>query len=95
MNIVFFGTSDFALAVLHRLIDSEHKILAVVTQPDRQKGRALKISPAPTKVSTHDSGFHAQDDQLTIKLLPFEAEIGGEWCKAQIQKRPTCVGLFT
>lgn len=50
MNIVFFGTSDFALGILHKLIDSKHKVLAVVTQPDRQKGRALKISPPPTKV---------------------------------------------
>lgn len=50
MNIVFFGTSEFAMPVLHRLIESNHKVLAVVTQPDRQKGRRLKLSPPPTKV---------------------------------------------
>ena len=50
MNIVFFGTSEFALGVLHRLIESKHKVLAVVTQPDAPKGRSLKISPPPTKV---------------------------------------------
>lgn len=50
MNIVFFGTSEFAMPILHRLIDSRHKVLAVVTQPDKQKGRRLKISPSPTKV---------------------------------------------
>lgn len=50
MKIVFFGTSEFAMTVLHRLIDSKHKVLAVVTQPDRQKGRRLKVSPPPTKV---------------------------------------------
>jgi len=50
MNIVFFGTSEFAFGVLHRLIDSNHKVLAVVTRPDRQKGRRLKVSPPPTKV---------------------------------------------
>jgi len=50
VKIVFFGTSEFAMTVLHRLIDSKHKVLAVVTQPDRQKGRRLKVSPPPTKV---------------------------------------------
>ena len=50
MNIVFFGTSEFAMTVLRRLIDSKHKVLAMVTQPDRQKGRRLKVSPPPTKV---------------------------------------------
>jgi methionyl-tRNA formyltransferase len=50
MKIVFFGTSEFAMTVLRRLVDSKHKILAVVTQPDRQKGRRLKISPPQTKV---------------------------------------------
>ena len=50
MNIVFFGTSEFALGVLRRIIGSKHKILAVVTQPDRQKGRSLKVSPPPAKV---------------------------------------------
>ncbi|MDD5173710.1 MAG: methionyl-tRNA formyltransferase [Candidatus Omnitrophica bacterium] len=50
MNIVFFGTSEFAMVVLRKLIDSGHKIMAVVTKPDRQKGRRLKVSPSPVKV---------------------------------------------
>lgn len=50
MNIVFFGTSEFAIPTLRSLLDSTHKILAVVTQPDRKKGRRLKLSPPPTKV---------------------------------------------
>ena len=50
MNIVFFGTSEFAMTPLGRLIDSKHKVLAVVTQPDRQRGRRLKVSPPPVKV---------------------------------------------
>jgi len=50
MNIVFFGTSEFAVLALRGLLDSKHKVLAVVTQPDRKKGRSLKVSPPPTKV---------------------------------------------
>lgn len=50
MNIVFFGTSDFAIPALRDIADSRHKISALVTQPDKKKGRNLKISPPPTKV---------------------------------------------
>jgi len=56
MNIVFFGTSEFALPSLRELIGSRHRVLAVVTQPDRARGRQLKVMPPPTKVlaGTHD-----------------------------------------
>ena len=68
MNIVFFGTSEFALAVLHRLIDSRNKVLAVVTQPDRQKGRRLKVMPSPTKVLAESKGIPVyQPDDASSK----------------------------
>lgn len=50
MNIVFFGTSEFAIEPLRAILASRHKVLALVTQPDRKKGRSLKLSPPPTKV---------------------------------------------
>lgn len=50
MNIVFFGTSEFAIPALRGLLSSRHKVLALVTQPDRKSGRHLVISPPPTKV---------------------------------------------
>ncbi len=47
MRLVFMGTPLFALPSLNKLLDSEHEILAVVTRPDRPKGRGLKeTSPA-------------------------------------------------
>jgi len=49
MKIVFFGSSEFALPSLKALIESEHKVLAVVTQPDREKGRHRDIVPTPVK----------------------------------------------
>ncbi len=49
MKIVFFGTSEFAIPALQGLIGSGHKILAVVTQPDKKRGRNLKLSPSPIK----------------------------------------------
>lgn len=50
MKIVFFGTSEFAIPSLHALTNSRHEIAALVTQPDRQKGRHLKLSQPATKV---------------------------------------------
>ena len=50
MNIVFFGTSEFAIPSLQALLDAGHKVSAVVTQPDRPRGRNLKLSPPLTKV---------------------------------------------
>ena len=50
MNIIFFGSSNFALASLREIINSRHKVLAVVTQPDSPSGRKLKLTPSPVKV---------------------------------------------
>lgn len=49
MNIVFMGTPDLAAKVLDKLIQSKHNILAVVTQPDRPKGRGKKLHYSPVK----------------------------------------------
>ena len=49
MKIVFFGSAEFAVPSLERLLGSEHKVVEVVTQPDRKKGRHLKISATPVK----------------------------------------------
>ena len=49
MNIIFMGTPDFALPTLQQLYESDHHVLAVVTQPDRPKGRNRKPAPPPVK----------------------------------------------
>jgi len=49
MKTVFFGTSGFAVNALKRLYSSEHEVLAVVTQPDRKRGRDLKVEPSAVK----------------------------------------------
>jgi methionyl-tRNA formyltransferase len=49
MNIVFMGTPEFAVPSLEILISSHHKISAVVTVPDKPRGRGLKISESPVK----------------------------------------------
>ncbi len=49
MRIVFMGTPDFAVPSLQALIESEHQVLKVVTQPDRPHGRGYKMRSSPIK----------------------------------------------
>jgi len=49
MKIIFFGSDDFAAAHLKSLIGSSHKVVACVTQPDRPKGRGMKVVVSPVK----------------------------------------------
>ncbi|NLM14110.1 MAG: methionyl-tRNA formyltransferase [Epulopiscium sp.] len=49
MKVVFMGTPDFAVPSLQKLIDEKYYIAAVVTQPDRPKGRGKKMVAPPVK----------------------------------------------
>lgn len=50
MKIVFMGTPDFSVGALEALIDAGHQITAVVTQPDKPKGRGKEVQMTPVKV---------------------------------------------
>ena len=49
MKIVYMGTPDFAVGALKAIIEAGHEVVAVVTQPDRAKGRSDKLVPPPVK----------------------------------------------
>ena len=49
MNIIFMGTPDFAIPSLEKIFNSRHKLLAVVTAPDKERGRGQKVSFTPVK----------------------------------------------
>jgi len=49
MKIVFFGSSHFALPALGALIKSGHELVCVVTQPDKKKGRHLRMAATDVK----------------------------------------------
>ena len=49
LNIVFMGTPDFARESLKAIYEAGHNILAVVTNPDKPKGRGMKLIPSPVK----------------------------------------------
>lgn len=50
MNIIFLGTPDFAVLSLEALIKSRHKVVAVVSQPDREKNRKGQLLETPVKI---------------------------------------------
>jgi methionyl-tRNA formyltransferase len=49
LRIIFFGTPEFAVPSLFAVIDSVHRLLAVVSQPDRPKGRGQRVRSTSTK----------------------------------------------
>ena len=49
MRIIFMGTPDFAKESLEAVYNAGHEVLAVVTNPDRPKGRGMKLVSSPVK----------------------------------------------
>ena len=49
LNIIFAGTPDFAATHLQTLLNSEHNVVAVYTQPDKPAGRGKKLQASPVK----------------------------------------------
>ena len=74
MKIVFMGTPDFAVASLKAIKLSNHEISAVVTQPDRPKGRGRKLTPPPVKVTALEAGITVFQPEK-IKQKEFVAEL--------------------
>jgi methionyl-tRNA formyltransferase len=65
MVVVFFGTPQFAVPTLRRLLDSSHSVAGVITQPDRPRGRGQKITHAPVKALALARGIPVyQPDRL-------------------------------
>ncbi len=78
MNIVFMGTPDFAVPCLKALVDSGENVSAVFTQPDKPKGRGMKLLPPPVKETALSLGVpvyqplslkKGEDAEKTLQLL--------------------------
>lgn len=72
MNIIFFGTSQFAVPALEALSVADYKPVLVVTLPDRPQGRRLEILPSPVKVAAQ---------KLSIEILQPEKVSDPEFLK--------------
>lgn len=56
MRVIFMGTPDFAVGTLKALLESEHEVAAVVTQPDKPKGRGKAMQCPPVKEVAVEAG---------------------------------------
>ena len=56
LRVAFFGTPEFAVPSLSALIESRHEVVALVSQPDRPKGRGQKLQPTPTRQVALEAG---------------------------------------
>ena len=77
MRIVFMGTPDFAKVSLEGLYNSGHEILAVVTNPDKPKGRGMKLLASPVKEYALEKGFKIYQPIKVRKNEEFINEVRG------------------
>ena len=57
MRILFMGSPDFAVVCLDALLSSSHTVLAVVSQPDKPKGRGKMLAPTAIKTFAEEKGL--------------------------------------
>jgi methionyl-tRNA formyltransferase len=74
MRIVFFGTPAFAVPTLSALLDSPHQVVAVVTQPDKPRGRGQKVSDSPVKRLAGERGLAVLQPERLARD-PLESEV--------------------
>ena len=80
MRLVFLGTPAFAVPTLERLVAAGHQVLAVVTQPDRPRGRGQHPSPPPVKEAAARMGLPVRQPER-VKLpeaVEFLRALGAE-----------------
>ena len=75
LRIIFAGTPDFAASHLSALIDSEHQLLAVYTQPDRPAGRGKKLLASPVKRLGLEAGVPIHQPS-SLKPAEVQKELG-------------------
>src|SRR4030095_16853422 len=75
MNLTFMGTPELAVPILKSLVDNNHNVTSIITQPDRPVGRKQIATPSPVKLFAMERG-------LTV-LQP--TKIRTEEAKAQLE----------
>ncbi len=81
MKIIFMGTPDFAIPSLEKLFNSRHTISAVVTSPDKERGRGQKVSFTPVKEFALKKNLpllqpkKLKDQNFIEELKSFDADI--------------------
>ena len=70
LRVIFAGTPEFAVPTLKMLVEEHYKVVAVLTQPDRPKGRGRKVTASPVKVCASELGINVlQFHRLTAENI--------------------------
>jgi methionyl-tRNA formyltransferase len=82
LRLVYFGTPGFAVPTLRTLIDSVHPVLALVSQPDRPKGRGHHVAATPTKEVAAAAGIPVlqptklRDEAFLARIAELQPDLG-------------------
>ena len=82
LRIVYFGTPAFAVPTLRGLLASRHTVVALVSQPDRARGRGQHVTPTPTKAVALEAGvpvlqpLKLREQAFLSSIAGFEADLG-------------------
>src|SRR6476620_7266557 len=82
LPVAFFGTPGFAVPTLEHLANAKHQVVAVVTQPDRPRGRGQQVSDGPVKTLAVSLGMpvfqpaRLAQDQFGSAFASIGADIG-------------------
>jgi methionyl-tRNA formyltransferase len=82
LRLVFFGTPEFAVPSLERLLASRHQVVGVVTQPDRPRGRGQRVTDSPVKQLARAGNVpvlqpeRMKDETFLAALRSWQADLG-------------------
>jgi len=82
LRIVFFGTPEFAVPTLRALLASAHRVVGVVSQPDRPRGRGQQMQHTPVKAVALGAGLpvlqptRLKDEETLAQLRALRADLG-------------------
>lgn len=81
MNIIFAGTPEFSSVALQGLLESQHNVVAVYTQPDRPAGRGRKLTASPVKELAVENNIPVyqpvslKNEEAQQELIALQADI--------------------
>lgn len=104
LRVVFFGTPEIAVPTLERLLASRHEVVAVVSQPDRVRGRGRRTTPSPVAACARAHGIPlyqpersggAKDPEMLAALRAAEPDVGvvvafGQFLAKPVRELPRC-----
>jgi methionyl-tRNA formyltransferase len=99
LRLVFFGTPEFAVPTLERLRAGRHPVVAVVSQPDRPRGRGRHLAPSPVAEAALRAGLpllrpeRVGDPEVAQELAGFAPDLGvvvafGQFLPRRIRELP-------